>query len=120
MNRGPRPRHWTQIRLSYAVVMAVAIRASCSVVHAQAWTPGKGEGSVSLTYQNYDVDGHYDVRGRKNDNGGTHSHTAMTEVDYGITDTISLTVGLPLIASKYTGPDVYFVGNVETHPGPLD
>ena len=31
-----------------------------------------------------------------------------------------MTVNLPFIASKYTGPPVYFVGGVETHPGPLD
>jgi hypothetical protein len=103
-----------------AVLIPVVVHACCSIVHAQAWTPGKGEGTVSLTYQNYDVAGHYDAQGRKNTNGGTQSHTAMAEVDYGITDTISLTVGLPFIASKYTGPDVYFVGGVETHPGPLD
>jgi hypothetical protein len=31
-----------------------------------------------------------------------------------------VTVNLPFIESKYTGPPVYFVGGVETHPGPLD
>jgi hypothetical protein len=90
------------------------------MVHAQAWVPGKGEGTVSLTYQNYDVDGHYDARGRKNDNGGTKSHVAVAELDYGITDSLAVTVTLPFIGSKYTGPPVYFVGGVETHPGPLD
>jgi hypothetical protein len=45
---------------------------------------------------------------------------AVVEVDYAVTDTIGVTVSVPLIASKYTGPPVYFVGGVETHPGPLD
>jgi hypothetical protein len=113
--------HWTShIRLSCAVLIPVVIHGGCSVVQAQAWTSGKGEGTVSLTYQNYDVAGHYDARGRKNNNGGTQSHAALIEVDYGITDMISLMVSVPFIASKYTGPDVYFVGGVETHPGPLD
>jgi hypothetical protein len=119
MIEGPAPRHWTHIRVCAGLIPGVVL-ACCSVLHAQAWTPAKGEGTVSLTYQNYDVAGHYDAQGRKNNNGGTRSHTAVTEVDYGITDAISLTVALPLIASKYTGPDVYFVGGVETHPGPLD
>jgi hypothetical protein len=110
----------SHIRLSCALLIPVVIHGCGAVLQAQAWTPGKGEGTVSLTYQNYDVAGHYDAQGRKNNNGGTQSHAAITEVDYGITDTISLTVGLPFIASKYTGPDVYFVGGVETHPGPLD
>jgi hypothetical protein len=110
----------SHLPLRYAVLIPVVMHGYCSVVTAQAWTPGKGEGTVSLTYQNYDVAGHYDARGRKNNNGGTQSHALITEVDYGITDRVSLTVGLPFIASKYTGPDVYFVGGVETHPGPLD
>lgn len=87
---------------------------------AQAWVPDQGDGHVSLTYQNYDVPGHFDVRGRKNNNGGTRSHVIATEIDYGVTDTIGLTVSLPFIASKYTGPPTYFVGPHETHPGPLD
>ncbi len=71
------------------------------LLQAQAWTPAKGEGTVSLTYQNYDVAGHYDARGRKNNNGGTQSQVAVTEVDYGMTDTIGVTVNLAFIASKY-------------------
>jgi len=104
-----------------ATFIAAAVHGcSGSILRAQAWTPSKGEGTVSLTYQNYDVAGHYDARGHKNNNGGTQSHATVGDVDYGITDTIALTVGLPFIASKYTGPPVYFVGGVETHPGPLD
>ncbi len=87
---------------------------------AQSWVPASGEGTVSVTYQNYDVAGHFDVLGRKNTNGGTRSHAVVTEFDYGVTDTIGLAVSLPFIASKYTGPPVYFVGTHETHPGPLD
>ena len=109
------------IRLTCAVLIPAVIQGCYgSVLKAQAWTPSKGEGTVSLTYQNYDVAGHYDPRGRKNNNGGTQSQVAVSEVDYGITDTIGVTVSLPFIASKYTGPPVYFVGGVETHPGPLD
>jgi len=108
-------------RSALAVVfLAVVSGANGAFLNAQAWTPAKGEGTVSLTYQNYDVAGHYDARGRKNNNGGTQSQAAVAEVDYGVTNTIGLTVNLPFIASKYTGPPVYFVGGVETHPGPLD
>lgn len=106
--------------LSCAVLIPIVIHGFCSVLEAQAWTPEKREGTVSLTYQNYDVAGHYDAQGRKNNNGGTQSHAVITDIDYGITDTISVTAGLPFIASKYTGPDVYFVGDVKTTPGPLD
>ena len=101
-------------------LIACVHAADARVAHAQAWVPESGEGSVSLTYQNYDVVGHFDVFGRKNNNGGTHSQTVVTELDYGVTDALGLTISLPFIASKYTGPPVYFVGGHETHPGPLD
>src|SRR5205807_6214892 len=41
-------------------------------------------------------------------------------IDVGVSDTIALTVSLPFIATKYTGPALYFVGGIPTHPGPLD
>ena len=106
--------------VSAIVFLALVSGWNGSRLEAQAWTPAKGEGTVSLTYQNYDVAGHYDARGRKNNNGGTQSQVGVAEVDFGITDTFAVTVNLPFIASKYTGPPVYFVGGVETHPGPLD
>jgi hypothetical protein len=102
------------------LMIACVYTADAGVARAQAWVPTRGEGSVSLTYQNYDVVGHFDVFGHKNNNGGTHSHAVVTDLDYGVTDTLGLTISLPFIASKYTGPPVYFVGGHETHPGPLD
>jgi len=82
--------------------------------------PPKGEGSISITYQNYYVIGHFDVAGHENRNGGTHSKAVVTEIDYAVTDTVGVSVSLPFIASKYTGGKSYFVGPFETFPGPLD
>jgi len=94
--------------------------ASVAPLLAQPWVPPQGEGTVSLTYQNYYVIGHFDVGGNKNDNGATHAKAMLADVDFGLSDTVALTVTLPYIATKYTGPDEYFVGPVHTHPGPLD
>ena len=91
-----------------------------SSLHAQAFVPDRGEGTLSVTYQNYDVVGHYDAFGRKNTNGGTQSHALVTELDYGVLDGVGLILSLPFIASKYTGPPSYSVGPYETGPGPLD
>jgi hypothetical protein len=108
-------------RFACALATLFTLHVWCgSIVRAQAWVPDRGDGSVSFTYQNYDVAGHFDVMGRENTNGGTRSHVLATEVDYGVTDNFGLTVTLPFIASKYTGPPSYFVGTHETHPGPLD
>lgn len=73
-----------------------------------------------MTYQNYDVMGHFDAEGRKNTNGGTQSQALLTELDYGVADRIGLIVSLPFIASKYSGPPSYFVGPHQTFPGRLD
>jgi len=89
-------------------------------VSAQPWVPAQGEGTVSLVYQNYYVVGHYDLRGNENTNGATHTKSLAAELEVGLTDNIALTVGLPFISSKYTGPPSYFVAGKETFPGPLD
>jgi hypothetical protein len=73
-----------------------------------------------LTYQHYDVRGHFDVHGNENENGGTESHALLTELDYGLGGQFGLTVSLPFIASRYTGPPSYNVGPYITYPGPLD
>jgi len=100
-----------------AIVILLAARAP---LHAQPWVPPQGQGTVSLTYQNYYVLGHYDVKGNENTNGATHAKALIAEIDVGLSDTIGLTVTLPFIATKYTGPQEYFVGGIATHPGPLD
>jgi hypothetical protein len=91
-----------------------------ATLSAQASLPPAGEGTVSVTYQNYYVTGHFDTAGKPNKNGGTHTSAVVTELDYAITDTIGLTVSLPFIASKYTGSSFYVVRGFLTTPGPLD
>ncbi len=94
--------------------------ASAATLCAQPWVPPQGEGTVSVTYQNYYVTGHYNIQGRENTNGATHAKAMTAEVDFGLSDTVALTVALPFIATKYTGPQEYLVGVFSTHPGPLD
>jgi hypothetical protein len=101
-------------------VAAVIHLATGVAAQAQPWVPPAGEGTLSLTFQNYYVVGHFDVLGRKNPNGATHARAMLAEVDFGLTDTTALTVTLPFIATKYTGPDQYEVGRIPTFPGPLD
>ena len=106
---------------SHGLWMTVVIQlASVAPLSAQPWAPPQGEGTVSVTYQNYYVTGHFDVAGRKNTNGATHAKAMIAELDLGLTDTFALTVSLPFMATKYTGPQEYFVGGIATHPGPLD
>jgi hypothetical protein len=106
------------VRVSLVVL---GVQLGCAtILCAQAWVPPRGEGTVSATYQNYDVVGHFDRQGHRNTNGGTHTQALITDLDFGVTDTIGLSFSLPFIASRYTGPPSYFVGPFETFPGPLD
>src|SRR5206468_286764 len=86
----------------------------------QPWVPPQGEGSVSITFQNYDVKGHFDAEGHANNNGGTLTQSLLTELDIGVTRNLAFTVSLPVVAPKYTGPPEYSVGGHPTFPGPLD
>lgn len=115
MNRAIRPQ-LTRVCL----FLLLAHYGSAGRACGQASVPDRGEGTVTLTYQHYDVAGHYDVQGRKNQNGSTTSQAVLAEFDYGIFDKVGLVATLPFIASKYIGPPVYFVGPYLTKPGPLD
>ena len=106
---------------SRALWTAVVVQlATAAPLQSQPWVPPEGEGTVSVTYQNYYVTGHFNILGQENTNGATHAKAMIAEVDFGLSDTIGLTVTLPFIATKYTGPEEYVVGGIPTHPGPLD
>ncbi len=112
-------RTWVAGVVRIALVVA-GVHASVATSMAQPWVPPPGEGSVSLTYQNYYVTGHFSLTGDQNKNGATHSKALLSEFDVGLPQSFGLTVSLPFIASKYTGPDIYYVGGYPTTPGPLD
>jgi hypothetical protein len=100
--------------------LMIAHHWSATPVSAQASVPDRHEGTLTMTYQNYDVVGHFDVQGHENENGGTRSQVLVAELDYGVGDRVGLLVSIPFIASKYTGPPSYMVGPFPTYPGPLD
>jgi hypothetical protein len=74
-----------------------------SDARAQASVPVEGGGSWTTAYQNITVHDHTDYRGVRNSLGKTHSHVLFVGVDYGLTDTVALTAGVPYIKGKYMG-----------------
>jgi hypothetical protein len=108
------------VSIGWLVLVLAIVLVGALPARAQPWVPPPGEGSVSVTYQNYYVTGHYSLTGERTINGATHSKALVAEFDVGLPRSFGLTVSLPYIRSKYTGPDIYFVGGIPTTPGPLD
>ena len=70
---------------------------------AQAWLPPKGEGAVSVLYQNLFTHDHFLAGGRRIDRGQIQSNNLLFDVTYGLTDKMALTLAAPFIRSRYTG-----------------
>ena len=91
-------------RSALSCTLAAAISGFGAVqVFAQATVPARGEGSVSVVYQNVDFAGHINFLGQRVPNGAAHSQTVLFEVEYGLTDNLAISVGLPYVTAKYTG-----------------
>jgi len=104
-----------------APAIAAAALAGVRPAAAQVIVPPSGEGTVNLVVQHYRHTGHFDKDGNKTYNTSTDTQTLLGQIDVGLPGEFGLTVSLPLIASKYTGPQIYFVPpGIETHAGPLD
>ena len=88
-------------------------------VHAQAWVPLKGEGSVSILYQDLFVVDHLRADGTREDRGRVRSQGLLFDVTYGVTDRIAVTLGVPAVRARYTGraPHPSVQDNGEAHTG---
>lgn len=96
-------------RLRAAALGSLAVPVFEAVAGAQAWLPPKGEAWLSLGYGNVFVTKHYlGTPANPGDNvesefGTIRSQSFAMEVGYGVTDRLTLSVGVPLMVSKYEG-----------------
>lgn len=86
-------------RVACALVLVVA---GATAARAQAWVPAKGEGSVSAVFSNALSTGHY-LPNVSYDFGHIDSNTLLFDVTYGLSDRMAVTVGLPVVTSRYRG-----------------
>ncbi|MGA7992136.1 MAG: hypothetical protein WCC53_11925 [Thermoanaerobaculia bacterium] len=70
---------------------------------AQAYTLPQGVGGVTLLTQYYDDTGRRFTDGTRLSTGQTDTVTVLLEADYGVTDRLSATLGIPYIFAKYRG-----------------
>ena len=102
--------------------VAVALGAQLSVasVHAQAWLPAKGEGSVSVLFSSMLMKEHMFPAGTGgNPNlGRMESNAVLFDLTYGVSDRVAVSVSLPVVMSRYTGANPHLDGLGE--PIPID
>jgi hypothetical protein len=108
-----------------AVVALMLVTLVVAPARAQAWLPAKGEGAVSVVYQDVFVQNHY-LGTTLVDAGHIQTQTVLVDITYGVTDKLAVTFGIPWVASKYSGdkphPIADLSGPVPTFSGvsPLD
>jgi hypothetical protein len=66
--------------------------------------PGKGHGDVAIALQNLFIEEHTISDGTRNKVGTITTNSAFLNFDYGLTDRLAVTVGIPFKSSKYVGP----------------
>lgn len=67
----------------------------------QAWVPERQEGTFTTSYNYLSSEGHLGDVGQKQPEAAALSHSALLEVEYGLTDKLALTVSLPLVSIRY-------------------
>ncbi len=89
--------------VSRAAVVAFVGCLSASYASAQAWLPARGEGAVSMLYQNTLVKDHVTADGTRLDVGHIESNGALVDLTYGITDKWTVSANVPWLEAKYMG-----------------
>ena len=84
-----------------AVVVWMLVTVFAAPARAQAWLPAKGEGSVSILYQDVFVKDHMQAT-TPVDNGQIFSKTLLLDVTYGVTDNLAITFAVPWTAGRYS------------------
>jgi hypothetical protein len=89
---------------------------------AQAWTPDKGEGAVTVLYQHMLVNEHLQADGSRVDRGHIGANNLIFDFTYGITERVAVTVGMPYFRTRYSGnaPHPTAQDNGEVHGGIQD
>lgn len=82
--------------------LACVLLAVAAPAFAQAWLPAKGEGTVSVLFSNTLSKDHF-LPDTRYDFGHIDANTVMFDVTYGLSDRVAVTVGLPVVASRYRG-----------------
>ncbi len=76
-----------------------------SLARAQAWTPPSGAGAVTIAFQALDNTGHRLTDGFIIPDGKSRNASLRFDIDYALTDRVSVSAGAPLVFGRYIGPN---------------
>ena len=103
-------------RVFISAAAAAVLVASPRAGSAQAFVPPAGDVSLTFSYQNLLAIGHLDLNGERmeGDSGydPTQGHGFVTDVEFGVTDRLTVSGSIPFIASRYEGTHPHLVGGV--------
>src|SRR5690242_17398002 len=89
---------------SAAACVAFALTvASPRLAAAQAWVPSRGEGSVSVLYQNLFVHDHFLAGGARVNRGQIQTNNLLFDLTYGLTDRMTVSFAAPFVRTRYAG-----------------
>jgi hypothetical protein len=92
-------RSLTTLRL-----LALVLLLPCAGM-AQAFLPGKSEGSVSLNFTTIHAAGHFLDDGSRLPGYASRANSLTFGLDYGLTEKLAVGVSIPYIRAKYLGPE---------------
>ena len=81
-----------------------------SLAAAQAFLPAKGDAYVSILFTNMYSNRHY-LPVEQFDLGEIDANTLLFDATYGISDRMAISIGLPLVVSRYQGTRPHQPGN---------
>jgi len=90
-------------RAAVAAATAAAFIFLPRVVQAQAFTPPQGVGSYTFAWQYVDNTGHRLTDGFLREAGQSVTTSLLNEIEYGVTDRLAVTAGIPFVFAKYSG-----------------
>jgi hypothetical protein len=84
-----------------ACLLALSL-GTATTVRAQAFVPPQGDAFMSVVFTNMFVENHF-LPDYRVDVGHIDTNVALFDVTYGVTDRMAVTVGIPLVMSRYQG-----------------
>ena len=91
------------LQVASATALSAIALSFASEARAEASVPEAGGGSLTLAGQDVAVHFHTDYLGRKANLGTTDTRMLFLGLDYGLTDRLALSAGIPYIKSRYVG-----------------